>query len=245
MGDVAGLIWTHGLTSSVADELSGGWPFAGVSSLASLLPVTRYDAQGHGQSCVNSGSSCTFEVLGSDIVALSRKWARPRTVIGGTSMGAAASLFACLEDPSAFSGLILATPPSCFEQRRKFLPMYRESIRIAREHGLEEAHRIASSKARPPIFLETEEGRSSFDKGWSTKFAMGVDRYCDALEGAMLSDLPSEDRLRSISIPTLILAWRSDVQHPVETAKMLHAVMPNAELHVADRWSDISEFPSI
>ena len=31
-------------------EDEGGWPFGGVPSLADVLPVTRYDAQGHGES---------------------------------------------------------------------------------------------------------------------------------------------------------------------------------------------------
>mmetsp|Transcript_88741 Transcript_88741/g.157199 ORF Transcript_88741/g.157199 Transcript_88741/m.157199 type:complete len:86 (-) Transcript_88741:39-296(-) len=74
---------------------------------------------------------------------------------------------------------------------------------------------------------------------------MGLDRYCAAFEGAMMSDFPPVEQLRTITVPTLVLAWRSDVQHPLETAKMLQRTLPDAELHVARTWKDIEEFPQV
>ena len=38
---------------------SGGWPFSGIASLSSLLPVVRYDARGHGESDEND--QCTWK----------------------------------------------------------------------------------------------------------------------------------------------------------------------------------------
>jgi len=239
----SGFIWTHGLTSSMGDEAAGGWPFGGVAGLAGMLPVTRYDARGHGSSDTAEGRECTWPQMGRDIVELRRAWARRRTFIGGTSMGAAASLYAALEAPDLFAGLVLATPPTCYGGRQKFVPMYRESVNVARQGGLPEVRRVAASKTRPPIFMESEKGRSMFDAGWATKIGMGVERYCAALEGAAQSDLPPLDDLRTITVPTLILAWRSDVQHPVDTAEMLRETIPNSELHIADTWDDIEQFP--
>jgi pimeloyl-ACP methyl ester carboxylesterase len=160
-------------------------------------------------------------------------------------MGAAASLFAALEDPTAAQALILANPPTCYEQRAKFVPMYLESAALARSEGLEAAKAIAATKARPPIFLESEEGRAMFDLGWKEKFAMGQERYCAALEGSATSDLPSREILRKVEVPCLILAWPSDVQHPVDTAKMLAGTLPNAELHIAESWAEIEDFPRV
>lgn len=239
----SGFIWTHGLTSSRADEERGGWPFGGVADVAQVMPVTLYDARGHGVSDPACEEGYTWQALGRDVVRLHKAWGKRRAFLGGTSMGAAASLFAALEAPGSFRGLVLATPPTCHEQRRKFVPLYLESIEVARKGGLAEAYRIAASKTRPPIFMESEQGRSLFEVGWTTKMDMGLDRYCAALEGATLSDLPSQNELRHIELPTLILAWRSDVQHPVETAEMLHATLPRAELVVAKCWSDIEKFP--
>merc|ERR1719329_1589034 len=101
-----------------------------------------------------------------------------------------------------------------------------------------------AAKTRPPIFLESEAGRALFDAGWDTKFEMGLERYLAALRGAMASDLPPPERLASIHTPTLILAWKSDVQHPAQTAQMLHATLPNSELCLAETWAEIEEeFP--
>mmetsp|Transcript_26309 Transcript_26309/g.87195 ORF Transcript_26309/g.87195 Transcript_26309/m.87195 type:complete len:333 (-) Transcript_26309:2-1000(-) len=239
----SGFIWTHGLTSSMGDEMGGGWPFAGIADIASVMPVTRYDARGHGISDPACSEGYTWHAMGGDVVELQKAWRKRHVFLGGTSMGAAASLYAVLQEPSAFQGLILATPPTCYETRRKFVPFYLESIEMARKEGLEEAKRVASKKTRPPIFMETEGGRNQFEAGWKTKSAMGLERYCAALEGAALSDLPGPDQLKTIEVPTLILAWRSDVQHPLETAEMLKATLPNAELVVASTWSEIQQFP--
>lgn len=237
-----GLVWTHGLVSSVRSETDGGWPYGGVAGLCDQLPVMRYDARGHGTS--DDATECTWRHLGGDLVLLRRALGRQRkAVLGGTSMGAAASLYAAIEAPHHISGLILANPPTCYEQRRKFIPMYKESVRLAKQKGLEEAKRLAARKTPPPIFTESDRGRACFEVGWRTKLEMGVDRYCTALEGAIASDLPPLDQLKEVKVPTLILAWKTDAQHPVESAELLKETLPNAELHVASTWSDVETFP--
>mmetsp|Transcript_66261 Transcript_66261/g.170603 ORF Transcript_66261/g.170603 Transcript_66261/m.170603 type:complete len:197 (+) Transcript_66261:1-591(+) len=182
--------------------------------------------------------------MGSDMTKLRREWGRKKTVLGGTSMGAAVSLYAAMEDPDGVAGLILATPPTCYEGRQKFVPMYRESAEMAKLQGLEAAKAAAAKKAKPPIFLESEQGRAQFDIGWLQKFDMGVDGYAAAMQCAEASDLPTPKELSQLNIPTLILAWRSDVQHPLETARMLAKTLPDAELVVANTWDEIETFTS-
>lgn len=236
-----GLIWTHGLTSSAQSESEGGWPFGGVAHLADTMPVARYDARGHGRS--DTAERCCWPSMGGDLQRLRKVMPGRKVVLGGTSMGAAASLYAALEDPDSVAGLILATPPTCYETRRKFVPLYQESVDFARSQGLEAAKRAAETKARPPVFLESDAGRACFDIGWRAKFEMGVSRYCAALDGAIMSDLPPPEKLRALKVPTLVLAWQSDAQHPVSSAEMLKEELPHAELHVAKSWAEIEEFP--
>mmetsp|Transcript_24095 Transcript_24095/g.45488 ORF Transcript_24095/g.45488 Transcript_24095/m.45488 type:complete len:315 (+) Transcript_24095:24-968(+) len=235
-------IWTHGLTSSVESESEGGWPFGGVAGLSDVLPVVRYDARGHGKS--DPAEACTWQAMGSDLRAMHETMLPQRPVVlGGTSMGAAASLYAALEAPAKVAGLILATPPTCYETRRKFVPLYKQSLQLAQTRGLRAAKRAAETKARPPIFLETEAGRASLDIGWRAKFAMGQRRYCAALHGAIESDLPPPSELRRLAMPTLVLAWKTDAQHPLETAELLADVLPHAQLHVAENWADVESLP--
>lgn len=236
-------IWTHGLTSSVDSEDEGGWPFSGIASLSSLLPVVRYDARGHGESDEND--QCTWMAMGSDLCKLHQKmFPNGRMILGGTSMGAAASLYAALEAPEKVGALVLATPPTAWATRQKFVPLYQESLELAEKHGLETAKAVAETKARPPIFLQTESGRACFEIGWRAKFAMGQRRYCAALRGAIQSDLPSPEEIQRLEIPTLILAWKSDAQHPLESAQILHDLLPRAQLCVAESWAEIEEFPA-
>ncbi|CAE7676904.1 unnamed protein product, partial [Symbiodinium pilosum] len=235
-------IWTHGLTSSVESESQGGWPFGGVPELSEVLPVVRYDARGHGKS--DPADACTWQAMGSDLRNMHETMLPGRPVVlGGTSMGAAASLYGALEAPEKVAALILATPPTCYETRRKFVPLYEQSLEVAQEQGLEAAKEAAASKARPPIFLETEAGRASFDIGWRAKFAMGQRRYCAALRGAIDSDLPPPSELKRLTMPVLVLAWKSDAQHPLESAELLCDLLPQAQLHVASSWADVEMLP--
>ena len=78
--------------------------------------------------------------MGSDIVRLCTAWSRQRLILGGTSMGAAATLYAALEmmhesDRSSIAGLILATPPTCYEQRAKFVPMRSPELHLTCFHA--------------------------------------------------------------------------------------------------------------
>ena len=70
-----------------------------------------------------------------------------------------------------------------------------------------------------------------------------------ALQGAARSDLPSVKLLKTLAMPTLILAWPDDRLHPVSTAKKLVELLPNASLSIASHpkepfeWGDeVREF---
>jgi pimeloyl-ACP methyl ester carboxylesterase len=48
-----------------------------------------------------------------------------------------------------------------------------------------------------------------------------------ALGGAALSDMPDQDVLQYLRVPTLILAWEDDTAHPVSTATELADLLPD------------------
>ena len=58
------------------------------------------------------------------------------------------------------------------------------------------------------------------------------------LRGAAESDLPARAVLATITVPTLILAWRHDPIHPASTAEALAELIPHAELVVTSRPAD-------
>lgn len=63
-------------------------------------------------------------------------------------------------------------------------------------------------------------------------------RRAVVLRGAAESDLPDQEAVASITVPTLILGWRYDPIHPVSTAEQLRDLLPAADLHVTGRPGD-------
>ncbi|HCP03323.1 MAG TPA: hypothetical protein DIT61_07380 [Pseudomonas sp.] len=63
------------------------------------------------------------------------------------------------------------------------------------------------------------------------------------LEAACACDLPARDALHQLAVPTLILGWRDDPIHPVQSAELLAEALPMAELHIIDHASDLQRWP--
>ena len=57
--------------------------------------------------------------------------------------------------------------------------------------------------------------------------------------------MPLPERLNDIDVPTLILAWRGDKAHPVTTAEVLHAGLPQSDLHVAEDDDEVRDWPAL
>ncbi len=60
--------------------------------------------------------------------------------------------------------------------------------------------------------------------------------------GAALSDFPPADDIVDIGQPVLILAWAGDPGHPVSTSERLVALLPHAELHIAQSPDDVAQW---
>lgn len=65
------------------------------------------------------------------------------------------------------------------------------------------------------------------------------------LHGAALSNLPPRDKLKTLKMPTLILAWADDATHPLTVAEELNEVLPNSQLVIANSFNDIKSWSQI
>jgi pimeloyl-ACP methyl ester carboxylesterase len=63
------------------------------------------------------------------------------------------------------------------------------------------------------------------------------------LRGAAASDLPTREELRTVVVPTLILAWADDQSHPVATAEALAEHLVLSELEVAHDLAAVRAWP--
>lgn len=57
------------------------------------------------------------------------------------------------------------------------------------------------------------------------------------------SDLPCQEELSRLVVPTLILAWDGDPCHPVETAQALADTIIMSEIHVARDLAEVKRWP--
>lgn len=89
-------------------DLRQEYRFLGPQLTRAGLRVVTLDLRGHGDSSVG-WSDVSVEAVGGDILALVERLGGPAIVVG-TSMAAAAAVWAAAEEPAAIAGLVLIGP---------------------------------------------------------------------------------------------------------------------------------------
>lgn len=243
-GEGEAVVWGHGLASSIiSEDLLDIFEWDKLSKEAMLV---RYDARGHGQSESSfSPSDYHWKNLAKDMVSIADGLKISKFIAGGQSMGCATTLYASILAPKRIKGMILMNPPTAWETRAEQSHFYNRTAMIG---GLLGGNILAKVVKRKPERLlpkwlvdvkrENVEGILEGIKPIKRKSLSCI------FKGAALTDLPSEEEIKSINIPALILAWTGDRSHPIETAKKLNELMPQAELHIAEGFSDLQNWPS-
>ncbi|CAJ1505520.1 alpha/beta fold hydrolase [[Mycobacterium] burgundiense] len=199
-----------------------------IDAIAEGRRLLTYDQRGHG---LSSGrpepADYRFEQAATDLLGVLDVAGLDEPIdFAGSSLGAAAALYAVLDAPERFRRLALLIPPVAWEtgpdQRRQW---YFETADLIDDIG-PTAWRQRWAEAPPlPIFADYPQGQ--FTPGVSDAVASS------ALRGVGSSDLPDPHRLTSIRQPTLVLAWDTDPLHPTATAERIADLIPDCTLHVA------------
>lgn len=228
------VVQLHGLTSSRhRDRLLDMDLGRGLSGTRLL----RYDARAHGHSSGRDvPGDYTWPSLAEDLLRILDEWFPGERVHGvGPSMGAATMLHAAVLDPARFSGFTLLLPPTAWETRAAIAETYEASAKLVEEHGLDAWVEANRSKPKPPATIGTPET-------WPEV----AERHLPSVfRGAAMSDLPSPDALRKLTIPTTVLAWIDDPSHPLSTAEALTELIPDTRLVVAKTSADVATWPQI
>jgi pimeloyl-ACP methyl ester carboxylesterase len=212
------------------------------SSAESVARVVRYDARGHG------GCECShfedrayrWSALVDDML---RAPGEGPFVAGGASMGAATAIYAAARAPRRVQGLVLVTPPSAWEAKQAQARAYEAAARLVEHRGAPAYLKALQSVGEPRILAEElPESREI-----SLRHLQRMDQRImpSILRGAASSDLPTCDEVRSIVMPTLILAWTGDPAHPVSTAERLAELMVLSEVHVASDLAGVRRWPEL
>jgi 3-oxoadipate enol-lactonase len=236
VGDGPPFVWAHGLTSSRANEESGGL-FDWAPVVATGRQVIRFDARGHGQTGGPAEPDAyRWPQLATDLLDLLDDLDVERTAAGGASMGCATLLHAALREPARFDRLVLVIPPTAWETRADQAAQYEGSARYVEANGKAAWMAVAQEAPRPAIFADLPPFPFTAD--------IPEDLLPAVLRGAAASDLPAPDAVATVASPTLVLAWAGDAGHPVSTAERLVELLPDAELHVATRIRDVLGWPA-
>jgi len=229
-------VWAHGLTSSRANEASGGL-FEWTPVVDRGRQVIRYDARGHGETGgPPDPAAYRWPQLATDLLDLLDELGIEQTAAGGASMGCATLLHAVLRAPARFDRLVLVIPPTAWDTRAAQAEQYEGSARYVEEKGKVAWMAVAAEAPRPAIFADLPPFPFTAD--------IPEPLLPSVLRGAAGSDLPPAEAVATITQPALVLAWAGDPGHPESTAERLAELLPTADLQIATRVRDVLGWPA-
>jgi pimeloyl-ACP methyl ester carboxylesterase len=244
-GEGSVLLWSHGLTGSMAAEDALG--FFDWGQFPEHQRLIRYDARGHGRSSASfSAADYQWPEMARDMFGVADHYGAECFIAGGQSLGCATSIYAALQSPDRIKGLVLMCPPTAWETRAEQASMYKKMSKMGGLLGGKLMARLFGSRLAsmlPPWLLEGQpDAADAISIGIS---AQSSNTLKNLFMGASQTDLPEPAVLASLTMPTLILAWSDDPAHPLATAQALHLRLPNSTLVVAECYSDLEEWPEL
>ena len=198
-------------------------------------PLVRFDARGHGESSGGTDEQeYRWPALADDLLAVLDA-ARPTGTVAdgiGESTGCGSLLWAVVRAPERFRRLVLVIPPTIGEERHEQAQIYMAGASLIELRGAEAWARLVDNF--PPVPL-LDQG------GWARARGVPVslDVLPSVLRGAAQSDMPADEVLAAVQQPTLVLAWRSDPNHPDASAAHLADVLPRSEVEIAEQPDDV------
>jgi len=216
-GSGAPLLWAHPLVFSKAYV-----PLA----LGERFDVAALDQRGHGES---EGGEIEPLAMAEDLGAVLDSLGRPRSSLGGTSLGAATALLFALRHPERVERLVLDLPgfgPGSFRP-----PAKTEAMAAAFERAdFDAAARVIVDGLSGPRAAAWEAALRA-DWAHYDPARLGP-KLARALRGTstwrILERWP--DGLKALRVPTTILAVKGDPTHPWELAETMARTIPGARL---------------
>jgi pimeloyl-ACP methyl ester carboxylesterase len=205
--------------------------------------LVTMECRGHGVSEAGDEKCFTIRAFADDLAALMQE---KKTVVGGISMGAAIALHMAVHRPELVKALVLARPAWLLD--------------AAPENGRPNVEVGELLQGLPPNIAKEKFLASNIAKhlaetapdnlqSLTSFFARERIATTSALLRRIASDGPgvTEQQVRALTIPTLIIATEQDHIHPLSHAQALHAMIPQARLAVIapkgqDKPRYVSEF---
>jgi pimeloyl-ACP methyl ester carboxylesterase len=240
-------VFQHGLGGDVGQPFDLFRPPAGFRLLA-------FDARAHGQTRpLGDEDKIGLASFADDLLFFLDYLGIDKAVIGGISMGAAVALNFALRYPQRVLGLVLSRPAWLDRARPETVYWCSMIAGLIRQHGAGRGKELfLASPEHAEVLRESPDVAGSlarqFDSPRAEETVVKLER--------IPSDAPcrSLDELKSIRVPTLVLANRQDPVHPLEYGEILSRAIPGAtfreiaaksvspEQHAADVQAGIEAF---
>lgn len=231
-------LWLHGMFHS--PEVEDIYAVVDFKRLSGHFRVIRIELPAHGSSSIPvSADRLTWGSVARDILQIMAKIAPGRYFAGGFSQGAAITAHLALRDPQ-LAGAVLSMLPNIWDQRDKIRQTYRKLLkRIVMDEGADYVRKVFHLTHYPPDAMGWHPDLGN--KVTELMLKLPVSGLQMILEGAILSDMPAPEILKSVSAPLILAGWENDMNHPLESFVSVREIWhPVTSMLMTDK-NDINE----
>jgi pimeloyl-ACP methyl ester carboxylesterase len=197
-------------------------------------PQTRrvtLECRGQGRSAYGPQDALSIKCFSDDLVGLTETLGIAGFVAGGISMGAAIALRLAVRQPDRVRALVLARPAWVTQCAPSNMRPYELVGDLLLNHPPEKARQLfEESETAAELRRFAPDNLASlmgfFQRSEPHRF--GTVLKSIAVDGPRVS----EDELRRISVPALIIGHESDLAHPLAFAKELAELLPGSRLDI-------------
>lgn len=183
-----------------------------VPTLVEHFQVIRYDHRGHGRSPVPDGPYSVAD-LGRDVIALLDRLGLHRVCFCGVSIGGMIGMWLAINAPERLDRLALVCTSAHLPPSEGWL----ERAAIVRADGMEAIGDAALERWFTPAFLE--QSPDTVERMRRALLATPAEGYAACCEAIASLDLRAE--LRSIRVPTLVIAAEDDPATPPQHGRLI------------------------
>jgi pimeloyl-ACP methyl ester carboxylesterase len=184
------------------------------------------ECRGHGASAAGDINAFSINTFANDVAESVE--AGP-VILGGISMGAAIALNLAVHKPHLVKALVLARPAWAIDNAPANMRPNAEVGELLSSHTPEVAKtKFLASPTAQHLAKTAPDNLASL----LTFFTREPIAVTSALLTKISADGPgvTEEQVRALSIPTLIIATEQDAIHPMAHALKLHALIPHSRL---------------
>jgi pimeloyl-ACP methyl ester carboxylesterase len=187
------------------------------------------ECRGHGASESGPPDRLSIATFADDIAGMITKRGLGPSVIGGISMGAASALRLAATRPDLVTALVLARPAWITDPAPANMAPNALVGELLRYHPAEKARALFEGTSTAAQLAKVAPDNLASLRGFFSRqpIAVTAELLC-----RISADGPgvSADDLARITVPTLIISTAQDFVHPLDHARTLARLIPNARL---------------